>query len=199
MRRLHLCPFLAVLLGLSSCSHDSGSSAARTPVGFTADLTGTWTGTWSNSSGTDGAFVSTFVQNSPTQGGGSPTPVQGNTSLQGSPCDVPLGVQASLNPGGFVSPPSLRGTFSDGSNVIQFSSIVSISYDAMSGTYEVLEGPCTGETGTLTASISLPLTAAAMDEARDDPELITTFSRDAQGRVIKMVRDAQGQIAITPK
>ena len=146
-------------LGFAGCSYNDGEDGSDSN-GLTIDLTGTWAGTWTSSTGESGTFSGDFLQDRPTQGGGSPTSLSGTASLEGSPCSALLSVEASVYPGGFVSPPYVSGTFTNRSITIEFFASVTIDSDALSGTYEVLVGgTCTGETGTIVASLSIPLQA----------------------------------------
>jgi hypothetical protein len=69
-------------------------------------------------------------------------------------------VDVSFNPGGFVTSPHFNGTFTGDSITIEVFAGVTLDSESFSGTYEILEGgACTGETGTIEASLSIPLQA----------------------------------------
>ena len=67
-------------------------------------------------------------------------------------------MEAGFNPGGFGTFPHLHGTFTGDSVTIEVFVGVALDSESFYGTYEVLEGgACTGETGTIEASLSVPL------------------------------------------
>ena len=64
-----------------------------------------------------------------------------------------------INPGGFGSSPILSGTFTDGSVTIDVDVGVALDSESFYGNYvvDLGGGACTGETGTIEASLSIPL------------------------------------------
>ena len=148
---------LVVALGLGiACDDDYGSG----PNGYTFDLTGVWSGTWTASTGESGTLSCELLQDRPTEGGGSPASISGTATLEGSPCFALLSVEAGFYPGGFGTSPHFYGTFTGDSVTIEVFAGVTLDSESFSGTYEILEGgACTGETGTIEASLSIPLLA----------------------------------------
>ena len=89
-------------------------------------------------------------------------------------------MEAGFNPGGFGTSPHLHGTFTGDSVTIEVFAGVALDSESFYGTYEVLEGgACTGETGTIEASLSAPLQAPVVQgesvTVYDDQGNSTTF------------------------
>ncbi|MCJ7687205.1 MAG: tetratricopeptide repeat protein, partial [Desulfobacteraceae bacterium] len=103
------------------------------------NLTGDWGGTWSDSSGTDSGNISlSLIQTN--------TSVTGNVSITGSKC-ISTGTLS-----GTVVGNTLESVIQTGTDTASFNA--NCTSTSMNGTLEVTSGPCNGDTGTVSASIT---------------------------------------------
>ena len=103
------------------------------------NLTGDWVGTWSDSSETGSGNISlSLIQNN--------TSVTGNVSITGSKC-ISTGTLS-----GTVVGNTLESVIQTGTDTASFNA--NCTSTSMNGTLEVTSGPCTGDIGTVSTSIT---------------------------------------------
>jgi tetratricopeptide (TPR) repeat protein len=103
------------------------------------NLTGDWAGTWSDSSGTDNGNISlSLTQTNNT--------VNGNASITGSEC-ISTGTIS-----GNVAGNTLESVIQTGTDTASFNA--NCTSTSMNGTLEVTSGPCIGNTGTVSTSLT---------------------------------------------
>jgi len=197
MNNLRLLMILAsaLCLGGTSCSIGNFDGSTN-PTGITIDLTGTWAGTWTSATGESGPVSIEFLQQAPTQGGGSPVALLGSADLEGSTCFPPFDIDAAIFPGGFVDPTHLSGDFTDGSTTMRVFAVVNFESTGFSGTYEVLEsGVCQGETGTIQASLVTPTLAvtSAKPGATHTQTLVVVHDDQDGGTSVVFIEDMDNQ------
>jgi len=119
-----------------------GGDSSPSPSGGQSSelsLTGDWAGIWSDSSGTESGNISlSLIQTN--------TSVTGNVSITGSKC-ISTGTLS-----GTVAGNALESVIQTGKDTASFNA--NCTSTSMNGTMEVTSGPCTGDTGTVSTSIT---------------------------------------------
>lgn len=132
-----------VLLGAISACSGGGSSSSTPSVTFEGEWEGTWVG---SAPGSSGAVTVTLAP--------AEADLGGTAVFQGHPCFTTCSVQCQVNG------ERLSATFYEGPLQMRFEGACSGPHHgsghhqhhhagAMTGTYEVLGGPCAGERGSL--------------------------------------------------
>ncbi len=127
----------AAAIGSGGGDDSSGPSPALQSSEL--NLTGDWGGTWSDSSGTDSGNISlSLIQTN--------TSVTGNVFITGSKC-ISTGTLS-----GTVVGNTLESVVQTGTDTASFNA--NCTSTSMNGTLEVTSGPCTGDAGTVSTSIT---------------------------------------------